>query len=419
MPKKTKFGEATPTRTITKTTNNSLAKVDPVKKESAVLGKKPLQSSFKKDGSLKKVTPYLANLTSGESLNKVESKVDKLIRERKEKKQALGVPETQNMISPTSRKMNMINLLKSISNHKDPVSSLKEIPSLQTQNTLVRKSKRVLTESPLSGLSKLSALDNIKKEVNRLKDGRLKLNLTGVGSSTSRVPGSKFEYNIKMKESEKAPPPTLVREIEKEEVLKEILDHGDEPIDLPTGSKSNLLQIEDPTESKLAGRSLSRKKLVRTKEKRSLAESKTKSHKTMSLSNSNDILVEVEKIRIQKKKSLEAIEEKTFMYFMDFIKFGGKNGEHKESQYVEHICSSFTMFKQLGPLISSCFHQPRKIREVYVPGDRSDKLLILFDIDETLVHCDIKGTTKSYETRTRIQISDAIGRKMLVGPSLR
>jgi hypothetical protein len=100
---------------------------------------------------------------------------------------------------------------------------------------------------------------------------------------------------------------------------------------------------------------------------------------------------------------------------MDFLKFGNANGQNLGSPYIEHLCTNFRLFKQLGSFIKAGFFTKKKTREALVPGPASDKLLILFDIDETLVHCDIKGITKTFETRTRIPISDFLGRKTLVG----
>ena len=73
------------------------------------------------------------------------------------------------------------------------------------------------------------------------------------------------------------------------------------------------------------------------------------------------------------------------------------------------------MFRQLGDFINRSYQEPKNHKPVTIPGEEGrQKLTILFDLDETLVHCDIKNVTKSFETRIRIQLTNQYGRKVLV-----
>ena len=123
---------------------------------------------------------------------------------------------------------------------------------------------------------------------------------------------------------------------------------------------------------------------------------------------------------------IKALEKKAVMhqklatdksYFFGPIKNFDPNSK-KTNPYTDHLAIGFRIFQTFKDKIKRSLQNARPNKQVYFPGSYvPGRLTILFDLDETFVHCDIRNLTKHHDEQVRIQIRDAFGRRMMVAPN--
>ena len=377
------------------------------------------QSVLKSKLLKKRISPSSLNAEPTKTIAKVESRASRVLNDMISKKAVVNSQKTSKEPAASNQRASIQSFLKVISDRKDQLERQTASEYVPQAKNIHYRSRELLARITSFDSKESPSSEKKKAEPIKSKKPSILFDLANIYSRTDRIQASKRSLNLTMEKEGQSSSSRQLKDVEEADLVKDLLDHGEDPIPSPPLNT----QIELPNLSQLnqiLNRPSINRPSLRKAAKKPLGETKNQSVKSLLSNQSNKKPFDTHKKNtLTRMKTQEAEDEPQLMYFMDFIRFGGVHGQHKESKYVEHICTSFTMFKQLGHLIEKGKRNPKPHRPVVVPAAPGcQKILILFDIDETLVHCDIRNVTKTFDTRTRIQISDPYGRKIVVGELL-
>lgn len=377
------------------------------------------QSLTKRRTLKKRVSPATFVTKASENESRLESRVTQILNDRVAKKSLQNNQAAIKVDLVANRRPTIQSFLKSISIKKEPEANQTRVEKQPPDKVTHYRSRDLLAR--ITSFDSQKSLPSEPKQPASCKANKksVLVDLANIYNKTERKPTSNRSLNLTLEKTDKPVSSKQITDPESEAIIKDILDHGEDPI--PNPPLNTELDLHGSScKPQYPQRSVAKKAVLKKPAKKPLADMKNHSAKSLLANSSKKKLAgEAQKPATDQFKDQGDTSERRLGYFMDFIRFGGANGQHKESKYVEHVCASFTMFKQLGPLMELGKRNPKPHRPVVVPTAPGKKrMLVLFDIDETLVHCDVRNVTKTFDTRTRIQISDQFGRKIVVRSGL-
>lgn len=186
--------------------------------------------------------------------------------------------------------------------------------------------------------------------------------------------------------------------------IEDQLDHGEIPIDQPVIQFTSIKRKipGSPKRSPKLGPNSS----VKTPKKKTEWKSSQIQEKIKNIS-SQLKLNTPEAVVVQESPNPKPVTTKR--YFMDFMMC---YQEEKENPYLKHLMATYTAYLHISLYLTNARRSQIKIS---LPGPPNPtRLLILLDIDETLVHCDVREKTRSFYKRVHVHLNDSLNRKMLV-----
>lgn len=206
------------------------------------------------------------------------------------------------------------------------------------------------------------------------------------------------------------------------EALRGMLDHGEDDIVTQQGEKS-ILQSSREISLQKSFNSSSRRNMPdshsskKDRDARDSIQSRKSFRKSYARAQADDK-------SIRKAEEEDCQPRKT--YYIDYLR---DSFQQLDSPYLAHFSTTFNIFvSQIGKAIKQAREEREGLTwgEYIGPGANStrkykffegeydkNKITLLFDLDETFVHCDLKEVTKSFDKRTRIIITNGYNQKSI------